>query len=153
MFSDDVRLNGVSSVKQTDIVITNGVIHLVNAVIGLPTVVSRAAANQNFTTLVGLLDGQGLVPTLNGTTNSSFTVFTTSNTGFETFETRNIETLANFTFAQVTSVLAYPVLAVAKVLASGSSTITITTLKTRTFTIAGIVITDEENRNIVAFDV
>jgi uncharacterized surface protein with fasciclin (FAS1) repeats len=39
------------------------------------------------------------------------------------------------------------------VLASGSYTITITTLKTRTFTIAGIVITDEENRNIVAFDV
>jgi uncharacterized surface protein with fasciclin (FAS1) repeats len=101
MFSDDVRLNGVSSVKQTDIVITNGVIHLVNAVIGLTTVVLRAAANQNFTTLAGLLYGKGLVPTLNGTTNSSFTVFTTSNKGFETFETRNLETLAGFIFAQV----------------------------------------------------
>ncbi len=65
-----VRLNGVSSVVTADIVATNGVIHIVDAVIGLPTVVTHAAANPNFTTLVGLLSGQGLVPTLAGTTSS-----------------------------------------------------------------------------------
>ena len=47
-----VRLNGVSSVVTADIVATNGVIHIVDAVIGLPTVVTHAAANPNFTTLV-----------------------------------------------------------------------------------------------------
>ena len=150
-----VRLNGVSSVVTADIVATNGVIHIVDAVIGLPTVVTHAAANPNFTTLVSLLDGQGLVPTLAGTTSSPFTVFAPSNAAFTAFETQNPGTLASLTSAQVTSVLTYHVVAGANVLSTGIPTTPITTLETGTFTIAGTVITDEANRqtNIVAVDV
>ena len=150
-----VRLNGVSSVLTADIVATNGVIHIVDAVIGLPTVVTHAAANPNFTTLVGLLSGQGLVPTLAGTTSSPFTVFAPSNAAFTAFETQNPGTLASLSSAQVTSVLTYHVVAGANVLSTGIPTTPITTLETGTFTIAGTVITDEAARqtNIVAVDV
>ena len=150
-----VRLNGVSSVTAADISASNGVIHVVDAVIGLPTVVTHAAANPNFTTLVGLLDGQGLVPTLDGTSSSPFTVFAPSNTAFTTFESQNPGTLASLTSAQVTSVLTYHVVAGANVLSSGIPTTPITTFETGTFTIAGTVITDEAGRdtNIVAVDI
>ena len=150
-----VRLNGVSSVVTADIVATNGVIHIVDAVIGLPTVVTHAAANPNFTTLVGLLSGQGLVPTLAGTTSSPFTVFAPSNAAFTAFETQNPGTLASLSSAQVTSVLTYHVVAGANVLSNAIPTTPITTLETGTFTIAGTVITDEAARqtNIVAVDV
>lgn len=153
--SNGVSLNGVSNVTQADIIATNGVIHKVSAVIGLPTVVTHAAANGNFTTLVGLLDGQGLVPTLSGTASSPFTVFAPTNGAFTTFETQNPGTLASLTSAQVTSVLTYHVVAGANVLSTGIPTTPITTFETGTFTIAGTVITDEENRNtnIVAVDV
>jgi uncharacterized surface protein with fasciclin (FAS1) repeats len=153
--SSGVSLNGVSNVTQADIIATNGVIHKVSAVIGLPTVVTHAAANSNFTTLVGLLDGQGLVPTLAGTASSPFTVFAPTNGAFATFETQNPGTLASLTSAQVTSVLTYHVVAGANVLSTGIPTTPITTFETGTFTIAGTIITDEENRNtnIVAVDV
>ena len=150
-----VRLNGVSSVTAADITASNGVIHQVDAVIGLPTVVTHAAANPNFTTLVDLLDGQGLVATLDGTMSSPFTVFAPSNAAFTLFETQNPGTLGSLTSAQVTSVLTYHVVAGANVLSTGIPTTAITTLETGTFTIAGTVITDEEDRqtNIVALDV
>ena len=153
--SNGVRLNGVSSVTLADIIASNGVIHRVDAVIGLPTVVTHAAANSNFTTLVGLLDGQGLVPTLAGTTNSPFTVFAPTNGAFTAFETANPGVLASLTPNQVTSVLTYHVVAGANVLSNGIPTTPITTLETGTFTVAGTVITDEQLRttNIVVVDV
>jgi uncharacterized surface protein with fasciclin (FAS1) repeats len=69
---------------------SNGVIHIVEQVIGLPTIVTHATANSNFTTLVGLLDKQGLVPTLGGTASSPFTVFAPSN-GFATLKGKTLE--------------------------------------------------------------
>ncbi|MFC4740289.1 fasciclin domain-containing protein [Flavobacterium ponti] len=153
--ANGVSLNGVSNVTQADIIASNGVIHKVSSVIGLPTVVTHASANSNFTTLVGLLDGQGLVTTLDGTTSSPFTVFAPTNGAFTTFETQNPGTLASLTSAQVNSVLTYHVVAGANVLSTGIPTTPITTLETGTFTIAGTVITDEQmrNTNIVAVDV
>lgn len=150
-----VKINGIATVTTADIIASNGVIHVVDAVIGLPTVVTHAAANPNFTTLVGLLDGQGLVPTLAGTTGSPFTVFAPSNAAFTTFETQNPGVLASLTSAQVTSVLTYHVVAGANVLSNAIPTTPITTFETGTFTIAGTVITDEAARqtNIVAVDV
>ena len=53
--SDGVMFNGISSVFQADVVGTNGIIHAVDAVIGLPTVVTFAAADPNFSTLVAAL--------------------------------------------------------------------------------------------------
>lgn len=150
-----VTLNGVSTVTQADITATNGVIHKVNAVIGLPTIVTHAAANTNFTTLVGLLTSQNLVATLNGTSGSPFTVFAPSNAAFTTFESQNPGVLGSLTSAQVTSVLTYHVVGGANVLSNAIPTTPITTLETGTFTVAGTVITDEagRNTNIVATDV
>lgn len=150
-----VELNGGAKVTTPNVMASNGVIHIVNQVIGLPTIVTHATANPNFTTLVGLLSGQGLVPTLGGTASSPFTVFAPTNSAFTTFEMQNPGTLASLTAAQVTSVLKYHVVAGANVLSTGIPTTPITTLETGTFTIAGTVITDEEmrNTNIVAVDV
>ncbi|WP_298533545.1 fasciclin domain-containing protein [uncultured Algibacter sp.] len=53
--TDGVKFNGISSVTQADVVGTNGVIHAVDAVIGIPTVVTFAAADPNFSTLVTAL--------------------------------------------------------------------------------------------------
>jgi len=53
--SDGVIFNGISEVTTADIVGSNGIIHAVDTVIDLPTVVTFAAANPNFTTLVEAL--------------------------------------------------------------------------------------------------
>lgn len=153
--SSGVEFNGVSSVVTPDISATNGTVHIVDAVIGLPTVVTHAAANPNFITLVGLLDQQGLVTTLDGTASSPFTVFAPSNDAFTAFETENHGVLASLTSDQVTSVLTYHVVAGANVLSTGIPAGPITTLETGTFTITGTTINDEADRdtNIVAFDV
>ena len=50
-----VTLNGVSNVAAADIIATNGVIHAVDAVIDVPTVVTFAVADPNFSTLVTAL--------------------------------------------------------------------------------------------------
>ena len=66
--SNGVRLNGVSSVAIPDIDATNGIIHVVDAVIGLPTIVDQALANPAFSSLVAALsaaDGN-LVSVLSG---------------------------------------------------------------------------------------
>jgi uncharacterized surface protein with fasciclin (FAS1) repeats len=153
--SAGVTLNGGAKVTTPNVMATNGVIHIVDQVIGLPTIVTHATANSNFTGLVGVLDQQGLVPTLDGTASSPFTVFAPTNGAFATFEMQNPGTLASLTSAQVTSVLTYHVVAGANVLSTGIPTTPITTLETGTFTIARTVITDERmrNTNIVAVDV
>jgi len=88
--SSGVKLNGVSKVTTADIIATNGVIHVVDAVIGLPTIVDHAIANPNFTTLLAALtynptsDFAGI---LSGTASSPFTVFAPTNDAFEAFLT------------------------------------------------------------------
>ena len=53
--SNGVMFNGTSTVSQADIAASNGVIHIVDAVIGLPTVVTFAVADPTFSTLVTAL--------------------------------------------------------------------------------------------------
>ena len=150
-----LRLNGVASVTTANLVATNGIIHVVDAVIGLPTVVTHAAANPGFSTLVGLLSQQDLVSTLDGTASSPFTVFAPNNDAFTTFESQNPGTLGSLTSAQVTAVLTYHVVAGANVLSTGIPVGPITTFETGTFTVNGTTITDEAGREteIVGFDV
>ena len=147
-----VRLNGVSSVTSADIIADNGVIHVVDAVIGLPTIVTHATANPNFSTLATLLTEQELVGTLNGTASSPFTVFAPLNSAFDT-ATLNLYGGLNST--QKTAVLTYHVVPGANVLSNAIPSGPITTFETGTFTISGTVITDEQSRatNIVATDV
>lgn len=83
--SNGVVLNGVSNVVTPDIDATNGIIHVVDAVIGLPTVVDHALANPSFESLVAALsaaDGD-LVSVLNG--EGTFTVLAPDNNAFASF--------------------------------------------------------------------
>jgi len=149
-----VKFNGVSTVVAggANITASNGVVHVVDKVITLPTVVTHAAANPNFTTLVSLLTAQNLVTTLNGTASSPFTVFAPLNSAFDT---ATLDLYQSLSSAEKTAVLTYHVVAGANVLANAIPTTPITTLETGTFTIAGTVITDEANEqiNIVLTDV
>ena len=53
-----VKLNGIAKVKTADVMASNGIIHVVDAVIGLTTIVTHATANPNFSTLATLLTTQ-----------------------------------------------------------------------------------------------
>tara|TARA_B100000497_G_scaffold22027_1_gene25918 strand:+ start:8878 stop:9837 length:960 start_codon:yes stop_codon:yes gene_type:complete len=82
--SDGVTFNGVSTVTQADIEATNGTIHIVDAVIGIPTVVTFAAADPSFSTLVSALTdltpATDFVSVLQG--EGPFTVFAPTNEAF-----------------------------------------------------------------------
>ncbi len=86
---DGVTINGSSNVAAADIVATNGVIHVVDAVIDLPTVVTFAVADPNFSTLETALteltpatDFAAVLSTPNGTDPAPFTVFAPTNDAF-----------------------------------------------------------------------
>ncbi|RTY98057.1 fasciclin domain-containing protein, partial [Flavobacterium bomense] len=83
-----VKLNGVAMVTSADIMASNGVIHVVDKVIGLPTIVTHATANANFTSLVGALTSAGqpnFVSILSGT--GPFTVMAPTNAAFTDLNT------------------------------------------------------------------
>lgn len=87
---DGVTLNGTSSVAMADIVASNGVIHTVDAVIDLPTVVTFAAADPNFSTLVTALteltpstDFVSVLSAQDGAGSDPFTVFAPTNASFD----------------------------------------------------------------------
>ncbi len=117
-----VKINGVSTVTQANIDASNGVIHKVDKVINLPTIVTHAAANPNFTNLVAALTRMGnttkFVEVLNGT--GPFTVFAPTNTAFGNFLTElgPGTTLASIPEPTLDKVLKYHVVGGANVLSS-----------------------------------
>lgn len=78
-----VTINGSTSVTAADIDATNGVIHVVDEVIMPMDIVDHAAANENFTSLVGALTSASgdLANVLTG--NGPFTVFAPLNSAFD----------------------------------------------------------------------
>lgn len=86
--SSGVQINGDAQVVLADVSVDNGVIHAVDKVIGLPTVVTFATADSTFATLVAALTRESsftYVSTLstgNGTSPAPFTVFAPTNTAF-----------------------------------------------------------------------
>ena len=85
--TDGVEFNGLSGVVLADIPATNGIIHVVDAVIGLPTVVTFATSNPMFETLVAALTREDLttdyVSVLSSIASPSpFTVFAPTNEAF-----------------------------------------------------------------------
>lgn len=86
---DGVTLNGTSNVVMADIVASNGVVHTVDAVIDLPTVVTFATADPTFSTLVQALteltpstDFVSVLSAQDGAGSDPFTVFAPTNDAF-----------------------------------------------------------------------
>jgi uncharacterized surface protein with fasciclin (FAS1) repeats len=156
-----VKLNGVAKVTTADVMASNGVIHVVDAVINLPTIVTHATANANFTSLVGALTKAGqpnFVSILSGT--GPFTVFAPTNDAFTAFNTELAPGgIAGVSSANLTKVLQYHVVSGNILAASLTEGQIVSTLQTpQTFTVqlaGGAKIKDANNRisTIVATDV
>lgn len=149
-----VKLNGIATVTSPDIVASNGIIHIVNAVIGLPTLATHAVANPAFNKLESIVTSPaqaGVLAVLTGTT--AYTVFAPIDAAFTAFNTElttiaNPNGLAGVSAANVTKVLQYHVIAGNK-LATDLVAGTVTTALTQTFTLAltpTVKITDFNNR-------
>lgn len=156
-----VKLNGVATVTTANIIASNGVIHVVDKVIDLPTVVTHATANPNFTSLVGALTGAGqpnFVSILSGV--GPFTVMAPTNDAFTALNTELAPGgIASVSAANLTKVLQYHVVSGNVLAASLTEGQVVPTLQTpQTFTIqltGGAKIKDANNRisTIVATDV
>lgn len=154
-----VRLNGVSTVTTANIIASNGVIHVVDAVIGLPTVVTFATADPNFSDLVDALTSPGqpdFVSVLSGA--GPFTVFAPTNAAFTALDAELAAIPLVPTAEILTEVLEYHVASGNVLSSSLTNNQVVTTLQGGTFTIGltgGAKITDANARvsNIVAVDV
>jgi uncharacterized surface protein with fasciclin (FAS1) repeats len=100
-----VKVNGAANVTTADVIASNGVIHIVDDVLLPLSVVGHAAANTNFTSLVGALGAASgdLVTVLSG--DGPFTVFAPLNSAFT--EIANVT--ANLSDDQLAKVLTYHV--------------------------------------------
>lgn len=136
---DGVSFNGTSTVAIADIVATNGIVHAVDQVIDLPTVVTFATADPNFSTLVSALteltpatDFVGVLSTLTGTSPAPFTVFAPTNDAFDKLAAIPDE-------AGLTPILQHHVIAGANIrssdLTADGTTVTPATLEGDTFQI------------------
>lgn len=156
-----VKLNGVSKVITAEVMASNGVIHVVDAVINLPTIVTHATANANFTSLVGALTSPGqpnFVSILSGI--GPFTVFAPTNAAFTALNTELAPGgIAGVSAANLTKVLQYHVAngnVLAASLTEGQKVATLQVPQTFEIQLAGgPKIKDNANRitNIVATDV
>jgi transforming growth factor-beta-induced protein len=151
-----VKVNGSADVTSADVEATNGVIHIVDAVLLPLDIVGHAAANSNFTSLVGALGTANgdLVNVLQG--DGPFTVFAPLNSAFDAIA----GTVAGLNADQLASVLTYHVVGVANVV-SGDLTNgqVVTTVQGEDFTVnisgSGVTITDANGNvsNVVLTDV
>ena len=87
--SNGVMLNGASTVTNADNTATNGIVHIVDEVIGLPTIATFATTNPALETLVAALSyadtGNPTVPYINTVSDASagpYTVFAPTNVAF-----------------------------------------------------------------------
>ena len=89
--SSGVSINGVADVTTPDVAASNGVVHIIDAVIGLPTIVDHAVANSALSSLVGALtaDGNTTFTDLLSDTMTDFTVFAPVNDAFAAFTNPN----------------------------------------------------------------
>jgi uncharacterized surface protein with fasciclin (FAS1) repeats len=114
----EVVLNGQSTVTAADKVASNGVLHIVNTVIALPTIATFATTNPALSSLVSALQladtGSPTVPyiaTVSDVTAGPFTVFAPTNTAFDNLllelDPTGNTTLGGLEPALVDSVLVY----------------------------------------------
>ncbi len=123
--TDSLTVGG-ANVVVSNIQASNGIIHVIDTVIvgdvELPTppmsIVDVAAGNENFSTLVELLQSTGLDTTL-ADTSTEFTVFAPSNAAFDAVDDATLDALAQDADA-LTEVLTYHVVQGATVLQDGA---------------------------------
>lgn len=156
-----VVINGESTVVLTDQDASNGVVHVVDAVIGIPKVPTFAAANPDFSILVQALTRSDLttnyVDFLSG--DGPFTVFAPNNAAFSALLTElNATQLSDIDAATLEAVLTYHV-ANGNVLAGDlTEGMMVPTAQGGSFTVSltgGAKITDGAGRetNIIATDI
>jgi uncharacterized surface protein with fasciclin (FAS1) repeats len=164
--TNGVVINGVSTVTTADVSADNGTIHAVDAVIGLPTVVTFALADPNFSVLVTALtrsdltfDFVGTLSTPNGTAPAPFTVFAPIDAAFiDLLEELGVDSLDDIDEPTLKGTLKMHAVAGANVLAADlSDAMTIETLGgdiTANVT-GGATLTDANDRvsDIIAVDV
>lgn len=157
-----VRFNNAANVTTADVEASNGVVHIIDAVILPPTVVNHALNNPNFSVLVQALTrsdlGVDYPAVLSG--DGPFTVFAPTNAAFTALlQELGVSGLNDIPAATLNAVLQYHVVSGANVrssaLTEGQS---VTTFQGGTFTIGlagGPKITDAQGRvaNIIATDV
>ncbi|WP_309609075.1 fasciclin domain-containing protein [Flavobacterium sp.] len=152
-----VKLNGLATVTTANILATNGVIHVVDEVLVLPTIVSHAIANPALDTLQAVVtsatggafgDQTAILAALNSATASApFTVFAPTNAAFAT--ATGTGGFANgATPAQVSNVLLYHVFTGGNVLAASltEGQVVTTAFNNQTFSVTlvgGAQITDK----------
>ncbi len=111
-----VQLNGTANVIITDIEASNGVIHVIDAVIlppsmtvaeEQPTIVDIAVADGRFETLVAAVTAAGLVETL--TSEGPFTVFAPTDDAFNALPDGTLEELLQDPQGELANILLYHV--------------------------------------------
>ncbi|NHN26850.1 fasciclin domain-containing protein [Flavobacterium jejuense] len=123
----DVVVNGIATVTTPNILAANGVIHEVNAVINLATIIDHARANPNFSTLVTVVTStdtngngfgdQSAVATTLTTNTTPLTVFAPTNDAFAVAVGAG-GFAENATPSQVSTVLQYHVTATGNVVST-----------------------------------
>ena len=123
-----VKFNGISQVSVPNVSADNGIVHVVDKVIDLPTIVTFAAADSNFSILVEALTRESsytyveTLSTPNGTEPAPFTVFAPVNSAFVSLLNElDLTALSEVPTATLTSTLNTHVVAGANVLESGLS--------------------------------
>ncbi|WP_029035001.1 fasciclin domain-containing protein [Salinimicrobium terrae] len=159
-----VMINGVATVTSANIEVDNGIIHAVDEVIGLPSIVTFALADPTFNTLVAALtreDDFTFVNTLMQTdAPAPFTVFAPTNEAFASLlEELGMSSLEDIPTDLLASVLSYHVVTEANVLSTAlTDDMEVSTLAGESFTINlenGAMITDANGRmaEIIVVDV
>jgi uncharacterized surface protein with fasciclin (FAS1) repeats len=160
-----VKLNKDVNVTTADVTATNGVVHIIDKVITLPTIVSHALNNPEFSTLVAALTRPGLTPAgqptyvdiLSGA--GPFTVMAPTNAAFAALLNElKLTGLDKIDNATLNAVLTYHVIAANVLSTQLTNGQEVTTLGKGKFTIGltgGAKITDAQKRvsNIILTDV
>jgi len=160
-----ISLNGDATVTEEDIEAINGTVHVVDAVIQLPTVVTLIASNPDFSNLATGLTQEDLLDILStdfDTSPAPFTVFAPDNAAFESFiaEDNGFDTIEEILDSPILSdILTYHVVPDLGILeeniTDGAMPVTIQGESFTINTIIDVTITDQNDRviNVIATDV
>lgn len=155
-----VTLNGQGTIASSmkDIGGTNGVVHVIDAVLLPPTVVDHVAANPDFSTLAAAVAKADLTATLNGT--GPFTIFAPNDAAFAQFMADvngafGWSTLDDIPVSVLTEVLLYHVVNEENIVSGDVDGLEAGTMQGESFSVSGTVISDRSytSANIVLTDV